>query len=597
MQTLKQALSRDSYPQVVGLVGESGSGKTTAASEFVRKNEVRELFSDGIVWLTVNKHAKDRLSSLMWQLANIVHDHIMGGVGRAPAASDNYTSYIRKQLHGGRRGRRRRYLIVGDNVWEAEVISKLRELGMSVLATTRSAELIATAGGKVVELGALSELEALSVLRAAAEMTTEKQLPDAAMEVVELCGRTATDLCCVGRWSTLRGQEDSSAWSDAAVAIREELARTEHETEEDTSREIRAEQRTAILSVGVRELARVDDRAQRLYLALAVMPDGRAFSVSDAALLLNDGPPSEKEDSAIAALGTLEGRSVLRAVGERRKEFRMHDAHSDCARNSLKDHVEVRHSAMRAWVEHLSSLETLAFTDVHILIGMWDAVERIRGDDERRDVGRPYQISLSKVDQSNPTVVRENLAAVVRFHQVKGDIEGEYVFRQKMLEFEQKTLGPAHPNVLTTLTRLADCARNMQDAGAAKKWYGKAEHTSGNVVFHAHDSFYEDEQVVVESLKSLAWSLMECQEWSRAERILLQALNIQEIVRPDSMKVANTLYKLGRCIREAGRKEEAEQTLCRAMCMLEAKRRPNHWLMVLVQQQLDLCARGEREAY
>ena len=65
MDTVFRALTVGTEPKVVGLVGPSGSGKTTAASAIVRGTEAREAFSDGILWLTVNKGARGRLPSLM----------------------------------------------------------------------------------------------------------------------------------------------------------------------------------------------------------------------------------------------------------------------------------------------------------------------------------------------------------------------------------------------------------------------------------------------------------------------------------------------------------------------------------------------------
>ncbi|CAM9799147.1 unnamed protein product [Ectocarpus sp. 8 AP-2014] len=111
MERVFEALTADGGPRLVGLVGDSGSGKTTAASEIVRSNEVRQAFSDGVVWLTVNHGAKDRLPSLMLQLAHMMCEEVGG---RRPATSDDSAAYIKEQMqrgHGGKglkcSGRRR----------------------------------------------------------------------------------------------------------------------------------------------------------------------------------------------------------------------------------------------------------------------------------------------------------------------------------------------------------------------------------------------------------------------------------------------------------------------------------------------------------
>ncbi|CBJ27327.1 conserved unknown protein [Ectocarpus siliculosus] len=99
MDTVVEALTGEAGPHLVGLVGDSGAGKTTAASELVGSNVVRESFSDGIVWLAVNYGANKRLPSLMLQLARMVHEDIGGCVGGRPNESgDNADAYIKQRM-------------------------------------------------------------------------------------------------------------------------------------------------------------------------------------------------------------------------------------------------------------------------------------------------------------------------------------------------------------------------------------------------------------------------------------------------------------------------------------------------------------------
>lgn len=598
MQDLCNGLRHVGWPRVLGLVGDSGSGKTTAASEVVRTKEMRELFHDGILWLPVNKGGKDRLPTLMRQLASMMHEEVMRSTGRAPTESENTTSFIRKLMEGGYKGEGLRCLVVADDTWEPEVIAKLQETTIWVLVTTHDEKLVTNSGGKVVALGDFSEDDSRLVLREAAELRKEVALPDAATELVELCGRFAMDLVSVGRWGTIRGNEDLSAWSDAAVAIRAELEGAKMDVESDTAAGgTRAKQRMAVLRAGLHILGTVNEQARWLYVALAVMPHGHTFTAQDAAMLLNDGPfatvdGEAAEAAAEEALHTLEQWAIVAtAEGGPGGKYRIHDAHSNVARYSLKDHADIRRSAVRTWVEHLSSLEVVKTTEVHVLIGLWHTVELVRG--EGWASRRPYAMPLARMATSDPVVCRESLEAVVNFHFANGELKTEYEFRQQLLEFEQKTLGPAHPRVLNTLTRLADCAIGTGEADIAQEWYRKAESTSFNVAFHMQDGFYKDDQEVIESLKSLAWSMMQFEEWSRAERILRRALDLQETtLAQDSVKLANTLYYLGRCVREAGNADgQAEDILLRAMSILQKKRRPDHWLTILTQEQLELCER------
>lgn len=66
---LEALVGNNDTPRLVGLVGDSGAGKTTAASAIVRSTRLREASCDGVLWLSVNAGAKERLPSLMLQLA------------------------------------------------------------------------------------------------------------------------------------------------------------------------------------------------------------------------------------------------------------------------------------------------------------------------------------------------------------------------------------------------------------------------------------------------------------------------------------------------------------------------------------------------
>ena len=230
MDTVCESLFREGGPHHVGLVGVSGSGKTTAASEIVRSANVQEYFSDGIVWLSVDEGAKQRLPSLMLDLARTVHEDIGGSLGRPPASrsTKSGTGFIKEIMEGRHNGGKKlRCLLVADNVWEKRVVSRLRKTGMWILTTSRDGRLVegASAGspGEAVVIDEMSEEDAESILIGASELPAGSRLPEAAKEVVALCGRVAMDLAFVGRWSTTRGRDDPLAWSEAADKIRAEL--------------------------------------------------------------------------------------------------------------------------------------------------------------------------------------------------------------------------------------------------------------------------------------------------------------------------------------------------------------------------------------
>lgn len=198
MKDVYDALRRDGDARVVGLVGASGVGTTTAASEIVRSSKTREFFSDGIVWLTVNEGAKERLSLLMNELATTVHEDVLGSVGIGPTAAKDGATYVKKRMKEGQGGQGLRCLVVADNVWEAEVITKLREIGMWTVVTTRNQGLVTDEEGGAVGIDTLAEEEALSVLRESSELPTGTLLPEAARELIHLCGHVVMDLAFDG---------------------------------------------------------------------------------------------------------------------------------------------------------------------------------------------------------------------------------------------------------------------------------------------------------------------------------------------------------------------------------------------------------------
>ena len=116
-----KGLTAGSAPRMVALVGESGSGKTTVASNIVRNDQLREFFSDGVLWLTVGRGAN--ASHVMQQLAVAVHEDVRESVGSLPTDADGQ-AYVKRQIvDGSLGGGGLRCLVVADNVWDEEVSS------------------------------------------------------------------------------------------------------------------------------------------------------------------------------------------------------------------------------------------------------------------------------------------------------------------------------------------------------------------------------------------------------------------------------------------------------------------------------------------
>lgn len=588
-----ESLCRDGASRLVGLVGDSGSGKTTAASEVIRSSQALNFFSDGIMWLPVDRGAKGRLASLMLRLARSVHEEVGGSVGRPPAESDVGETYVHHQIAKGDAGRGLRCLVVADNVWEEEVIARLRDTGMWVLVTTRQEELVTSVDGEGVLIDRLSEADAESILRRAAELPADIRLPDAAIDVIEMCGRVAMDLAFVGRWSTVRGRTDRKAWSDVVDSIGTELGKVGLDVTKDTAEVSRNKRRRAILGAGFQYLAigTDDERVQWLYLALGALPDGHPFRVKDAAVLLYDRMGNVEEEEAVGrVVETLERWSILTSVDGK---FRMHDAHSSFARESLLDRGDVRRPAVKRWVAFISSLETLTSVDGFVLKALWSAVQGVGADGWRKS--RPYEKALDVMDESDP-LYRKCMEFAGRFYVAEGDWEGSSVLWRRLLDVEVKYLGADHPYVMNTLAELAHCAETMGNVAEAEGWRRKEKEAFDLALARMRAQRVDggDREDDANGLKSVAAGLLRHSQGggSEAEKMLRRALEIEEAkFGPDSVQVAHTMYEMGTCVLQAGRQEEAEQFLRRGLYIKEAKLGANNVQIAYILDQLALCNR------
>eukprot|EP00903_Cladosiphon_okamuranus_P018858 g17346.t1 len=597
MESVFEALADGTTPRLVGLVGDSGAGKTTAASEIIRSTEMREAFSDGVVWLTVNDGAKSRLPVLMMQLARMVYEDIGRSVGSAPSESGDSVDYIKQHMEMGHGGKGLRCLVVADNVWEKEVVSKLRQTGMWVLISTRDGALVTASKGTAVGVDELSKADAKSVLRKAAELSPEVELPNDAVDLIELCGRVAMDLAFVGRWSTVRGRQDRTAWSDAAGKVRAEMAKIEGDSTKDIAENGRTKRRKAILHAGFEDLTigSDDERVQRLYLSLAVMPDGHPFSVKDAAVLLYDRSPSaDDEKSVIGVVEVLERWSVLRSADERvgkwrgpigpvlhRGKYFFHDAHSGFARENLMERGHVRRLALARWVKHIASLDTLRSNGGYMVKGLWVAVEQLGADGWAKT--RPYAKALADMDESD-TLFWPAITAVARFQQLQDDLGGAMVTCRRILEACDAKIGLG--GLRTDI--LCDLGVWLRQAGQLEQ----AETLLSLCLAIDEAKLGQEAVQVAYTLQHLGECIRQAGRLEEAVELLRRCLSIREAkLDPDSEQVAYTLQQLGECARQTGRLKEAEQLLRRCLSIKQAKLGPDDVQVAYTLQNLGECVR------
>eukprot|EP00903_Cladosiphon_okamuranus_P014784 g13696.t1 len=596
MDTVFGALTRDGAPPLVGLVGGSGSGKTTAASEIIRSDEIRWAFADGIVWLTVNDGAKERLPLLMRQLARMVYEIVGGGVGRPPGQSEDGAVYIKRFVENGHSGKGFKCLAVADNVWDKEVVSKLLETGMSVLVSTRHEELVTGADGEAVRVDELSKIDAELLLKKAAELPQGARLPDAAEDLVELCDRVAMDLAFVGRWSTVRGTEARRAWSEAAGKIRAEIDKPGRDPKNEMAEISHVTRRKAILRAGFDDLAvgSGNARVKLLYLSLAVMPDGHEFTVKDAAVLLFDRKPSPADERAVAGVMEILERWCL--VRSEEGTYQMLDAHSTFAREKLMDHGYVRKPALTRWVKRISSLDSLRSFESYVLKGLWRTVERVGGDEWGWRKRCPYAEELAKVDTLDPSLM-ESLQRVAGFQNVQEDWKGASNTWRRLLEVEKAQLGADHPIVLGTYGKLAKCADRLHEAEEAAEWRKQADEALPLALARMRlladaDDFDQEEDP--KGIYTLAYNRRKSGSDDRiaVEKLLRRCVEIFEAkLGSDHVDVANALRKLGRWLRHDRRLEEAEELLVRCLRIQETNLDVGDVVVAYTLNELGVCVR------
>lgn len=593
METVLGAFRSGTPPRLVGLVGGSGSGKTTAASEIVRSTEVQEIFSDGIVWLTVNQNKN--LQSLMLDLALMVFEDVDGSVGHRPTESTDGAAYVKEQMEIGH-GKGMKCLVVADNVWEMAVVSKLLETGMWVLLSTRDESLVAGSDGEIVGVDELSQVDAESVLRRAAELPSDVHLPDDAVNLIDLCGRVAMDLAFVGRWSRVRRRRDRKAWSGATAKVRSEMREVECHPEHETPGDTRHKWRMAILRAGFEELATGvgDERVKRLYLSLAVLPNGHAFTAHDAAVLLYESPDAEDEASVVEVLHTLERWTAVRRSED--GTYRVHDAHWSFAKQKLGDRGDVRRLALQRWVGSISSFHSLHSIDRYTLKRLWRAVEDVGGDGW--DITRPYVKALTEMDESDPWIARENSKAVARFQVALEDWEGASTTWLRLLQAEVEHRGVDHPYVLNAYEHLADLAERAGNPKKASEWREKVSEALPSALAKMKSKLGGSgggDGFDGVGLASLALTMLTLtgDNGQEAERLLRWSLEIREAtLGPEHTQVAFTLHHLGAYLRYVGRIEEAEELLRRCLDIKRRKVAKKHVTTVAdTVYELGVCVR------
>ena len=609
MRAVHKMFSEHEGRDVVGIVGPSGSGKPTLAAAVVGErggcfqlrddgnNEemlaevdlVREMFHDGIVWLRVGRGASapDRRRELMQELARIFYTDVMKRVLEAPQLGQDGTSYVRNAITNGNGGKGLSCLVVADDVWDAEVVEQLRETGMRVLITTRERSLVDQ--GKSVSVKALTDDEAKDLLRATVQLPRDADLPNEAMDIISRCDNVAMYVEFVGRWSILQTGDDGvpqdrEAWVEVVRAIDRDL-----DEQDDDSRD----RRVAILRAGFKYLGNTDVLAQDLYLALAVLPDGHPFAVSDAAaLLFDDGKARHNVRCAKQAIVTLEQWAVITA-GESGINH-MHDAHADFAKNNLMANEAVRKHAVRRWTDVVSAPSYLCTVDSFTLVSMWRALERVNGVSWREC--RRYHAELDAMDVSNE-LFRKTAEAIAVLYYAEGDYHGAESLMQGVLERCHDNAEADPKVVMSSLLFCMEAAQLEGDAEKSAQLRSQLEPLMQKLQQESSSGMESSDDVdKCFLLHVFGMCYFRTGELEKAESLHRQALEAQQRCKLGERHplVAHTMYYLGVCLGDIGRFEEAEMYLKRSVDVFQSRLLPDDLQVAYSIRKLAYVVRGSK---
>ncbi|MFN7349413.1 MAG: NB-ARC domain-containing protein, partial [Dolichospermum sp.] len=173
----------------VGLQGMGGIGKSVLAAILAHDEDIRSVFPDGILWVTLGQKPaltlrQSDLAKMLGDSSQIFHDVQQGKV------------YLCELLEN------KTCLLIIDDVWETKDAEAFTVLGQhcKMLITTRDSKILEELGAVNCQLDLLTVTESLALLALWAKQPPET-LPTEAYQIVEECGRLPLALAMIGAMS------------------------------------------------------------------------------------------------------------------------------------------------------------------------------------------------------------------------------------------------------------------------------------------------------------------------------------------------------------------------------------------------------------
>jgi len=314
---------------VVALDGQAGVGKTSLALGWA--HEVKHLYPDGAFFTDLHGFSPDGEPV---DAAEVLED-ILKALGippeAVPATEESRSAMLRTRLD------HTRTLLVLDNASRADQVRPLIPAAPDCLVLVTSRQRLPALAVRhdayCVTIDPFDRADALALLRAVVSDARVDAEPEAAEQIVKLCGglplavRVAAERIAASRHLTLTGLAEELSDVDQRLDVL---------SPDDVDAAVRA-----VFSWSFRAL---EPDAARLFRLLSLHP-GREFSVDSAAVLSRSRPASTAR-----LLDTLARGHLLQEVGPHR--FRFHDL--------LRDYATER-------VEATESAEEIAFARRHLL--------------------------------------------------------------------------------------------------------------------------------------------------------------------------------------------------------------------------------------
>jgi WD40 repeat protein len=297
VQKLREAVTADlerkivitGVPAPVGVHGMGGIGKSVLAAMLAHDRKVRQMFSDGIIWVPVGARP------------DIVE--LQRGLARALDGAGDFGTTIEGKTRLRDLLRKKSVLVLLDDVWNAKDAEEFDCLGPSgrMIVTTRNAEIVIALHGDTFQVQLLTDDDALALL-AKWVGSDVLELPPQAKQLIAECGRLALALSLCG--AMIR---DGVSWDDLLTALRHaELEFIEHDLKGYGFRDM-----WKAIKVSIDAL---DPDERDRFLELAVFRPGE--SVPEAAVVTlwaHSGKSTERHSRKL--LAKLSNRALLALVG------------------------------------------------------------------------------------------------------------------------------------------------------------------------------------------------------------------------------------------------------------------------------------------